>query len=142
LPRDPEVNGAEGIFTDVQGPQLGERLSHCTYGVFHCSRLDDFLHGSLSSISIPLCKDLDDGDGVITVLEEWIDGVRHAELFPMAPMRIRRSGTFSSDSKTGLFLDKANISAESVSFHRWYICQDMVYGKEESKWERSSASVR
>jgi hypothetical protein len=142
LPRNPEVNGAEGIFLDVRGPRLGERLAHHTDGVFHCSRLDGFLHGSLASISIPLCKDLDDGDGVVAVLEEWVYGVRQAELFPTAPMRICRSGTFRSDSKAGLFLDKAKISAESVSFCRWHIFQGMVCGKEELKWERSSTSVR
>jgi hypothetical protein len=85
---------------------------------------------------------LDDGDGVVAVLEERVDVVRQAELFPTAPMRIRCAGTFSSDPKTGLFLDKAKISAESVSLRRWHILQGMVCGKEESKWERSSASVR
>jgi hypothetical protein len=91
LPRDTEVNVAEGIFPDFRVPQLGELLAHCTDGVFHCSRSDGFLHGNLASISIPLCKYLDDGGGVVAVLEEWVDGVRQAELFPTAPMRIHRS---------------------------------------------------
>jgi hypothetical protein len=78
FPQDSEVNGAAGIFPDVRPPQLGERLAHRMDGVFHCSRSDGFLHGSLATISIPLCKDLDDGDGVVTVLEEWVDGVRQA----------------------------------------------------------------
>jgi hypothetical protein len=82
LTRDTEVNGAEGIFPDVWAPQLGERLAHRTDGIFHRSRSDGFLHGSLAAISIPLCKALDDGDGVVAVLEEWVDGVRQAELFP------------------------------------------------------------
>jgi hypothetical protein len=100
------------------------------------------VHGSLTAISIPLCKDLDDGDGVVAVLEERVDVVRQVDLFPTAPMRIRCAGTFSSDPKTGIFLDKAKISAYSVSFRRWHICQGIVCGKEELKWARSSVSVR
>jgi hypothetical protein len=72
---------------------LGERLTHHTDGVFHCSILDGFVQGVLAAISIPLCKDLDDGYGVIAVLEERIDVVLQAELFPTDPMCICCFGT-------------------------------------------------
>jgi hypothetical protein len=106
-----KVNGAKGVVLDIRGPQLGERLSHRTDGVFHFSRSDGFLQGSLSAISIPLYRYLDDGRRVFTVLDERINGARQAELFPTSPMYIRCSGMFISDPNSGLFLDKAKISA-------------------------------
>jgi hypothetical protein len=95
----------------TSGDQLGERLSHRTNVVFHCSRSDGFLQGIIVIIAMPLCKDMDDGEGVVTVLEEGMDVVCQAEIFPMSPMRIGCCGTFSSDPKSGLFLDMAKISA-------------------------------
>jgi hypothetical protein len=129
LARNSEVNGSKGILADVWGPQLGERLAHRTDRLFHCSRSDGFVQGSLAAISIPLCKDLDGGDGVVAVLEERVDVVRQAELFPTDPMRIRGPGTFSRDPKARLLLDKAEISAESVSFRRWHMRQGIVWGR-------------
>jgi hypothetical protein len=58
-----------------------------------------------------LYKDLDDGDVFVAVLYEGINVVRPAELFPMDPMSIHCFGTFSSDPKLGILLDKAKISA-------------------------------
>jgi hypothetical protein len=94
------------------------------------------VQGSLAAISIPLHKDLDDGDGVVTVLEERIDVVLQAELLPMDPtdpMHICCFGTFISDPKSGLLLDKTEISAEIFSFHRWHMRQGIVQGKDELK---------
>jgi hypothetical protein len=84
------------------------------------------MQGSLAAIAISLGEDLNGGDWVRTVFEEWVNVVREAKLFPTAPMRIRRSGAFSSDAKAGLFLDKAEISAESVSFRRWHMRHGIV----------------
>jgi hypothetical protein len=88
LMRDAEVHFAKGIFPDVRGPHLGKRLAHLMDGIFHCSRSVDVLHLSPAAISIPLCIYLDDGDGVVTVLEERVDVVREEEIFPTAPMCI------------------------------------------------------
>jgi hypothetical protein len=115
LTGDTKVNGPKGVLPDVLPPPVGR-----TYGPLHerylpLFNIARFLQGSLVDILIPLCKDLDDGGGVITVLEEGIDVVRQAELFPTDPMRIRCFGTFSSDPKSGIFLENAKISVESVS---------------------------
>jgi hypothetical protein len=48
-------------------------------------------------------------------------------------MCIRRFGAFKSNASAGLFLDKAEISAESISGGGWNICQSLVCGKEEMK---------
>jgi hypothetical protein len=139
---DMEVDAPKGVFVDVCPPSpLGERLAHHTY-IFHCSSSDGFVQGCLVSISIPLCKDLDDGNGVITMLAEGVDVVHQAERFPMGPMRIFCFSAFSSDTKSVLFLDKANISAEIISFQRGHMCQGIVCGKDELKWARSWESVR
>jgi hypothetical protein len=69
---------------------------------------------------------LDDGDGVTAVLEERIDVVLEAELSPSDPKHICCFGTFRSDPKLGLFLDKDEISAEIISFCRWYMLQGVV----------------
>jgi hypothetical protein len=118
LAGDPEVDSAEGFLADVRGPQLGERLSHRADGVFHCTISDGSMEGSLTAAAISLGEDLNGRDWVRTVFEEWVNVVREAKLFPAAPMRIHRSGAFSSDAKAVLLLDKAEISAESVSFSK------------------------
>jgi hypothetical protein len=61
-------------------PQLGEILAHHMEGVFHCYISDGFLQGCPASILIPLCKDLDDRDGIVTLLEEGINIMRQSEL--------------------------------------------------------------
>jgi hypothetical protein len=95
LTGDPEVDGSEGVLADVRGPQLGERMAHRADGVFHCTRSDGFMQGSLAAILISLSEDLDGGDWIRTGFEEWVNVVREATLFPTAPMRIRRSSAFS-----------------------------------------------
>jgi hypothetical protein len=47
--------------------------------------------------------------------------------------RCRAQGPFSSDAKAGLFLDKAEISAESISFRRGHMRHGIVWGKEALK---------
>jgi hypothetical protein len=115
---DAKIYFAEGILADVRGPQLGERLAHRTDGVLHRSRFNGLSFGGVSSVAVALGEDLDDGDGVGAVAYKGVEVVFQAELLPTVPMRIRCFGAFSSDAKSGLFLDKAEIKAESVSARR------------------------
>jgi hypothetical protein len=142
LAGDSEVDGAKGVFSNVRAPQLGERLAHRADGVFHRSRSDGFMQGRLASVAVPLGKDLDDGDWFVTVSQERVDCVRETEFFPADPMRIRCFGSFSSDTKSGFLVNKAEISAESVSFRTGHICQGIVCGKDDLKWAMSWESAR
>jgi hypothetical protein len=133
LSSDTKVYFTKGILADVRGPQLGERLAHRTDGVLHRSRSNGFTFWGVASIAVALREDLYDGDGVVPVADEGFDVVFQAELFPTGPMRLRCFGAFSSDAKSGLFLDKAEIKAESVAPRSWNCCQGIVCGKARSK---------
>jgi hypothetical protein len=74
------------------------------------------LRGGDSSIAVPLGEDLEDRDGVVASAHEGIDVVLQTELFPPSPMSVRCFGTFSSDAKSDLFIDNAEISAGRVNF--------------------------
>jgi hypothetical protein len=67
--------------------------------------------GGNSSIAVPLGKDLEDRDGVVASAHEGVDVVLQTELFPPSPMSVRCFGTFSSDTKSDLFINNAEISA-------------------------------
>jgi hypothetical protein len=133
LSGEPEVYLAEGVLADVCGPQLGERLAHRTDGVLHCSRADRVVLGGATADAVTLSKDLDDGDGVITVSDKGVNVVLKAKGFPESPMFLRCFGTFISDAQSELFLDMAKVKAESVLLQSRNIFQGIVYGKAESK---------
>jgi hypothetical protein len=98
--------------------------------------------GCATAVAVALCKDLDDRDGVITILDKGVNVVLKAKGFPESSMCLHRFGTFSSDAQSGLFLDKANIKAESISFWSGNICQGIVCGKAKSKWASNWESAR
>jgi hypothetical protein len=110
------IDFTEGILADVRGPQLGERLTHHADGVLNCFRADGFMLGGGLTITVALGKYLDDGAEVVTVLYKWINVKLEVEYFPERPMRIHCFGAFSIDTQSGLFLYKAEVKAESVSF--------------------------
>jgi hypothetical protein len=112
---------------------LGERLAHRMDGVLRCSRADRVVLGGATAVAVTLGKDLDDWDGVITVLDKGVNVVIKAKGFPESPMGLRRFGTFISDAQSGIFLDKAKIKAESVLIQSGNIYQGIVCGKAASK---------
>jgi hypothetical protein len=107
-------------------PQVGERLARRTDGVLHCSRSDGIAFGGDSAISVTLGEDLDDGDWVGAIAQERVEVDFQSELFPEHPMRIHRFGAFKSDPSACLFLDKAEVSAESISSQGGDIYQGRV----------------
>jgi hypothetical protein len=130
---DVKVDLAEDILADVRGHQLGERLAHCTDGILHCSRADRVVLGSAVIISIALSKDQDDGEGVIEVLDKRVNFVLETNGLPESPMCVRCFGAFSSDTQSGILLDKAEVKAEIVSFWSGSILQGIICGNEELK---------
>jgi hypothetical protein len=128
-----EVYLTKGTLAEVCGPQLGERLAHRTDGILHCSRADRFVLGGATAIAVTVGKYLDDEDGVIIVSDKGVNVVLKAKGVPERPMCLRCFDTLISDALSGLFLDKANIKAESVLLWSGNICQGIVCGKSESK---------
>jgi hypothetical protein len=63
-------------------------MAHHTGGVLHCSRVDRVVIGGAVTILVALIKDLDDGDGFITVLDKGVNVVLEAKGFPESPMCI------------------------------------------------------
>jgi hypothetical protein len=124
---DTEVYFAKGILVDVWGPQLGECMVH---------RMDDVLHHSISDQTV-LCLCAinpsryhwaDDREWAGTVVHKRVDVVLKAKCFPEGPMCICFFGTFISDPSSGIFLDKAEASAERILIQGWNSCQGIVCG--------------
>lgn len=90
---DAEVNIADAVFANVFGPHAGERLTHCTHGVFHCAILYGLFAGGGTAISITCAPDLEERDGVLDSTEEGVKVIVGTKCCPAGPMVINCCGT-------------------------------------------------
>jgi hypothetical protein len=120
LALDPKIDPTLVILANVFGPHAGERLAHGAECVLHCARSDGLLAGGESTIPVPLSKDLEDRDGVVELVEPWVDVDGFAKVHPPLPMVVRCGGSARNDSGSDRFLHKAKVSAECICGRRWH----------------------
>jgi hypothetical protein len=123
LPSYSEVDFAAEVFPDVRGPQSGKLLPNRPEGVFHCARSDALSAGSNSSIAVSLPIDLEDGYRIQPSAQERVNSILDSECIPSFPMLVLCFGSLSSESGFVLIVNKAEVSAESISLRRVHIVQ-------------------
>ena len=118
LALEAKIDGTNGIFADVAGPQAGKRLANRAEGVFHRARSNGPAAGGQAAIPVTGSKDLQDGDWIGQRREVWIQGKGGRELGPPLPVKIGGGGTTRNDAGSDRCLDKAKVSAEFIGGRR------------------------
>ena len=73
------------------------------------------MHGRDAPGAVMMEKDLEEGDGVGDILEEWVDGQRGAEVGPEGPMQAGGAGVRSGNAEADGVVSSAEISHERSS---------------------------
>lgn len=128
-----EVDVTDVIVTGVFGPHPRDLLADRTNRVRNRANCHGFATGREASITVADAKDLEEGDGVFNAVKAGIEGVRHTEIMPDAPMGVLASSVGCVNAKSHLFLQSAEIKFEFVDCRSWHKRHVVSWGKWELK---------
>jgi hypothetical protein len=108
-----QVQFSRGLQAGVRLSHDSKRLAHGTKGRFHRSSLNRRSGGSQRSHSVAMSEDLEEGRGVIDVLEPWVlvNGV--AKVRPRCPGGVGPTGLSSRDCIFFCVLDSQELGLEA-----------------------------
>ena len=114
LTAEAEVETACMIFSGVRGPQHGERLAHRSAGISDCASTEGLSTLGAPAVAEAPCEKLDQLHFVGDLGQEWVLIELQAKSGPNVPGFVRGGGAARNDSKSGLCLHKADVSAECI----------------------------